>query len=176
MLNIPQSDLQILNDLVRREGGFIDHPADKGGATKFGITGQTLGAFRELGRLASNDEVASLSRAEAQHILYSQYVVAPGFTQVQHASLRALLIDSAVHSGVGTAVKWLQESLGVKVDGLLGPVTRAALDQSDVALIYRRLLALRLEFLGRLITEDPKQAVFAAGWMKRVAQWIVQEA
>lgn len=175
MLNIPQADLQILNDLVRREGGFVDHPVDRGGATKYGITSQTLGAFRELGRLATREEVETLSETEAQHILYSQYVVAPGFTNIQHARLRALLIDSAVHSGAGVAVKWLQRVLNVKEDGLLGPVTRAALERDDIGMVYRHLIALRMEFLGRLISNDPKQALFAAGWMKRLAEWVVQE-
>jgi hypothetical protein len=43
---------------------------------------------------------------------------------------------------------------------------------ADPAVLHRRVLAARLRFLGRLITQDRRQAAFAAGWMTRMAEWV----
>ena len=55
------------------EGGYVNHPKDPGGATKYGITAATLGAHRGLGRAATPNEVKALSLAEATRILEAQY-------------------------------------------------------------------------------------------------------
>jgi lysozyme family protein len=162
----------ILNEVLRREGGYVNHPADRGGPTKFGITAATLGAWRHLGRAATAKEVAALAVEEARAIYRQRYITAPGFEAVTHQPLLALLVDAGVHSGPKRAVEWLQTALSVTADGILGPRTRAALQQADPAVLYRRVLAARLRFLGRLITKDRRQAVFAAGWMARMAEWV----
>jgi len=162
----------ILDEVLRREGGYVNHPADRGGPTKYGITAATLGAWRHLGRAATAKEVAALTVQEARTIYRQRYVTDPGFEGITHEPLLALLVDAGVHSGPKRAVEWLQTALGVTADGILGPRTRAALAQADPVAVYRRVLAARLRFLGRLITNDRRQAAFAAGWMARMAEWV----
>lgn len=163
---------QILDDILRREGGYVHHPVDRGGPTKFGITGQTLGAWRKLGRAATAPEVATLSEAEARAIYRHDYVTAPGFEAIRHRALLELVVDAGVHSGPRRAVQWLQSALGVAADGVIGTKTRAVLAATDADVLYGKVLGARLRHLGRLITEDPKQAVFAAGWMNRLAEFV----
>ncbi len=163
---------RILSDILRREGGFVDHPTDRGGPTKFGITAQTLGEWRKLGRPASKEEVAALIEAEARAIYQQKYLCEPKLDLVTDPKLLHLLLDCAVHSGPKSAIKWLQQALGVPADGVIGEKTRAALMQADAASLYVKVLAARLRHLGRLITKDPKQAAFAAGWMKRIAEFV----
>ena len=162
----------ILDEVLRREGGYVNHPADRGGPTKYGITGKTLGDWRRLGRAATAKEVTALTAEEARAIYRRRYVTDPGFEAIAHEPLLALLVDAGVHSGPKRAVEWLQTALGLTADGILGPRTRAALGQADSDVLYRRVLATRLRFLGRLITNDRRQAAFAAGWMARVAEWV----
>ena len=50
--------------------------------------------------------------------------------------------------------------------------TRAALAQADQGVLYGKVLGQRLRHLGRLITNDPKQSAFAAGWMNRMAEFV----
>jgi lysozyme family protein len=102
----------IIDDIIRREGGFVNHPNDRGGPTKYGITAKTLGSWRQLGRVATRSEVAALIKAEAREIYRQRYIVAPGFDAITHAALQALLVDAGVHSGPRRAVRWLQEALG----------------------------------------------------------------
>jgi len=97
---------------------------------------------------------------------------APGFETITHPALLHLLVDAAVHSGPKRAVQWLQTSLGVAADGVIGPKTRAALAAADQGVLYGKVLGQRLRHLGRLITNDPKQSAFAAGWMNRMAEFV----
>ena len=56
--------------------------------------------------------------------------------------------------------------------GVIGPKTRAALAAADQGVLYGKVLGQRLRHLGRLITNDPKQSAFAAGWMNRMAEFV----
>lgn len=162
----------ILDDILRREGGYVNHPADRGGPTNFGITAQTLGSWRKLGRPATATEVQALTEMEARAIYRQQYITAPGFETITNPALLHLLVDAAVHSGPKRAVQWLQSALGVTADGVIGPKTRAALAQADKGVLCGKVLGQRLRHLGRLITNDPKQSAFAAGWMNRMAEFV----
>ena len=162
----------ILDKIIRREGGYVHHQADRGGPTKYGITAQTLGDWRRLGRPATAAEVQALTEAEARAIYRQQYITGPGFDAITYPPLLHLLADSAVHSGPKRAVQWLQTALGVTADGVIGPQTRAALAAADPGVLYGKVLGQRLRHLGRLITRDPKQAAFAAGWLNRLAEFV----
>lgn len=164
------TDAKIIDALIEREGGFVDHPADRGGPTKFGITQRTLSRWR--GRAASIAEVRELTEADAREIYRADYVRRPGFADIQDAALRGLLVDYGVHSGPRTAAMSLQMALGVAVDGAIGPQTLGALRGQRGAVVYRRVLAERFRRLGRIITDDHDQAAFAAGWMNRVAEFL----
>ena len=143
----------ILDEIIRREGGYVNHPADRGGPTNFGITAQTLGNWRQLGRPATAAEVQALTEAEALAIYRQQYITGPGFEAITHPALLHLLVDAAVHSGPKRAVQWLQTSLGVAADGVIGPKTRAALAAADQGVLYGKVLGQRLRHL-ELTTKD----------------------
>ena len=162
----------ILDEIIRREGGYVNHPADRGGPTNFGITAQTLGSWRKLGRPATATEVQALTETEARAIYRQRYITGPGFEAITHPTLLHLLVDTGVHSGPKRAVQWLQSALDVTADGVIGPKTRSALAVADQDVLYGRVLGQRLRHLGRLITNDPKQSAFAAGWMNRMAEFV----
>ena len=69
-------------------------------------------------------------------------------------------------------MKFLQAALNVAVDGVAGQKTKAAYRDCRKIAVYRRVLAERIKFYGDIITHDPSQAVFAAGWMRRVAEFL----
>lgn len=159
---------EIIEDILRREGGYVNHPADKGGPTNFGITQATLSSFR--GCPVSVDDVKKMDKAEARLIYRTQYV--DPFAFVTGPKLRALVVDSAVNHGVSRATIWLQEALGVKPDGIVGPVTERAMIQAQSTVVYRVFLRRRIVFYGTIIKNNPSQAAFAEGWMRRVAEFI----
>ena len=160
----------IIDGILKREGGFVDHPADKGGATNYGITQATLAEWR--GRPVSTDDVKQLTEHEAREIYREQYIVRPGFLGIQNDAVRALAVDCAVNHGVKRAVQLLQEAAHVFTDGIFGPNTREAVNRMTAAVLYRRLCAARVRLYGQIISKNPSQSVFAAGWANRCAEFI----
>jgi lysozyme family protein len=127
---------KLIDDVIAREGGFSDHPADRGGATRWGITEQVArgagfsGAMRDL------------PRSEAVAIYRRLYWQAPGFDRVatRAPQLAEELFDTGVNLGISAAGAFLQRALNalnrgasdyadVAVDGAIGAQTLASLDR-----------------------------------------------
>jgi lysozyme family protein len=167
-----------IQGIIDREGGFVDHPADKGGPTKYGITIRTLAEHWDVDvATVSADEVRALKREEAAEIYRWRYVYGPGLDAITDPALFEVVLDGAVHSGPDDAIKWLQRALDITADGDIGPITRENLlnvhrDRDTLRRVRARFLASRIRHLGRLITEAPNQSKFAAGWMSRVAFFV----
>lgn len=170
---MPPSDAEIIEAAIIREGGekFTNDPSDRGGATKWGITATTLGEARGLGRAATADEVKALTGAEARDIYRQRYVEAPGFTNVTDDKLRALLVDSAIQHGPGTAVQFLQRALGVKDDGILGGETLAKLGAALPQYVYREVWNERAHFYAKIVQRNANQRKFAGGWFVRLSEF-----
>ncbi len=115
----------LIDDILVREGGFVDHPADRGGPTHYGITQATLSRWRQ--QPVTVQDVQALTLEEARAIYRHDYIERPGFLRIPDERLRALLVDWGVHSGPQTAIRALQRVLGVRLDGVLGPQTLASL-------------------------------------------------
>jgi lysozyme family protein len=161
------TDEQIIDDIIQREGGYVNDSVDRGGATKFGITAATLGAWRGYGAPATAEEVRQLSVHEAREVYRQQYIVKPGFAAINDDSLRAQLVDDGVLSGPRAAVTSLQLELGVKPDGALGPVTVAAANAANPVVLRRKLAVARALRLARIVQKDKTQAKFLVGWLTR---------
>lgn len=125
---------QIIDELIGREGGYSDHPSDRGGPTRWGITQQVARAFGYMGNMNV------LPRSTAVEIYRKRYWDQPGFGAVS-AVLPAVaieLFDIGVNMGQAVACKFLQRSLNllnrggagwpdIAVDGQIGAMTIDAL-------------------------------------------------
>lgn len=156
-------------EILRHEGGYVDHPQDPGGATNMGITRKTLARWRGISpwwQLLKSD-VKGLKKTEAAAIYKARYwdTIAGN---ILPAGLDLTLFDFAVNSGPSRAVKALQRELKVRVDGAVGPVTLGALKgkiaRTSVAALIDAVTGRRLSFLSRLAIF----AVFGRGWTARV--------
>lgn len=163
---------RMIDRLMRREGGYVDHPADRGGPTNYGITQGTLTAWR--GEQATASDVQDLTPDEARAIYRERYWIRPGLDRL--ADLPPLLVeflfDTGVHSGPRMAVRLLQRAAGVSDDGVIGPVTKGAVSRLPARKLASRLIAQRGLFMGELIGRDPSQEVFRDGWANRLAEFI----
>ncbi|MDP2319554.1 MAG: glycosyl hydrolase 108 family protein [Acidobacteriota bacterium] len=163
---------EIIDGVLHREGGYSDRAQDKGGPTNYGVTTATLGAWRKLGRPATRAEVKALKVGEAHDIYRQQYLTAPRFDRVADDRLRALLVDFGVHSGPVRAVKALQRAVDVPIDGVIGAQTLDALRRQDATEVYRAVLRERGELIAAILQRDRTQLVFAAGWLRRLMEFV----
>lgn len=178
---------QMIDEVIAREGGdkFVDHPLDRGGPTRWGITEQVARAFGFKG------DMRSLPRETAVAIYDQRYWSGPGLQAIADRDPRLAeeLFDIAVNMGPARAGMILQRALNVlndranlypdiAVDGALGPMTRAALDGyrqrrgGDPAGEGARVLRWVVKSLrtGRYIDimeASPSQEAFGYGWFAR---------
>lgn len=164
---------EIITDILKAEGWdtYTNHPADRGGPTKWGIT---LQAWRDYNGNPALSEFAvqGITEAEARLFYHREYIVEPGFNRITDEFLMSLVVDAAVNHGTKQSAKWLQRAVGAKQDGVVGPKTLEAVNSKDSIETALKFLAYRVKFYGYLVTRRPSQAVFAHGWNNRVAKWL----
>lgn len=171
---------RLINELIQREGGYVNHPSDRGGATMYGITEARARAEGYKGGMAS------LPRALAFDIYEEDYWLNPGFDKVstRFAKLAEELFDTGVNMGPKTAARFLQRALNafngrgslfsdIKVDGDIGKMTVYALDsfiqkRGKVAaetVLLRLCDALQAVKYLEIAENDNRQEDFMFGWM-----------
>lgn len=160
----------LIDDILVREGGFVNHPSDRGGPTHYGITQATLSRWRKAP--VTVEDVQALTIEEARAIYRYDYIERPGFLRIPDERLRALLVDWGVHSGPQTAIRALQRVLGVRQAGVIGPLTMAALETRPAADVYASVLRWRGLWMADILQRDPKQRAFAAGWLRRLMEFV----
>lgn len=167
----------MIEDILRREGGFVDHPDDKGGPTNFGITLRTLAASR--GTDVTRDDVRRMLEAEAKGIYETRYFTKPRINQLP-AELQPIIFDMGVNHGPGTAIKLLQEVLtaaghACSLDGGIGNETITTANSALAALgrkvLINKLVDRRVELFKAIVAKDASQAVFLKGWLNRAAEF-----
>ncbi len=134
VLRAPSDIEPLLDALLAREGGYVDHPDDVGGPTAFGVTRAVARAAGYAG------DMRALSREQAKAIYLERYWRAPRLDAVAAISgaVAAEMFDTGVNMGPETAVRLLQRALNVfnrggvdyadvAEDGRLGPATAEAL-------------------------------------------------
>ena len=181
MTDLRDTDVDSLIDaLIEREGGYANHPADRGGPTRFGITEAVARAHGYAGPMAL------LPREEAAAIYRRLYWLRPRFDAVARRSPRvaAELFDTGVNMGPGVASTFLQRALtalnrngrdypDLVPDARVGNRTLAALDAFLAArgqaggetVLLRALEALQGERYLRLAEKRPANEAFLYGWI-----------
>lgn len=144
--------------LLKHEGGFSDHSADRGGKTRYGVTEAVA---REAGYRGDMQE---LPLALAQRIYKDKYWDAMQ-AEVLPADIRYIVFDGAVNSGITQSAKWLQRACGVKDDGVVGLATIRAANLLNSDGLKRRILGQRLRFMATLANWP----AFGRGWSNRIA-------
>lgn len=179
---------QIAEQIVAREGGFVNDPADPGGATKHGVT---IGTLRRLGLDLTGDgaitvdDVERMTPQRAAGIFIDHYFLKPGLDRLP-AGIQASVFDMYVNAGAN-AVKILQRLLRqmghpVTVDGVVGPQTLAAAEAAHAAAPNHLADAYgiaRRNYYLRLADLRPASRKFArsnaggkGGWVLRAEEFI----
>ena len=151
----------MIDALVDREGGFVDHPADKGGPTCFGITEAVARAHGYAGPMRQ------LPRADAAAIYRRVYWLRPRFDEIARRSGRiaAELFDTGANMGPAVAVTFLQRALTALNRGGKDTFIETRGKSSGETVLLRALEALQGERYLRLAERRPASEAFLYGWL-----------
>jgi lysozyme family protein len=169
----------LIDDLIDREGGYVHHPADRGGATCWGITEAVARADGYPGPMRL------LPRETAAGIYRRLYWFRPGYDRVAARAplVAAELFDTAANMGPATATTFLQRALNalnrgardfpdLRADGEVGPATLAALDafalrrgRGGEQVLLKAVEALQGERYLTLAERRPANEAFLYGWL-----------
>ncbi len=154
------------------EGGFVDHPHDRGGATNKGVT---LSTWRSCGYDIDNDgdidieDLKSLSDREVIDCVLRPYYWDPcRADEITDQSIANIVVDWRWGSGVW-GIKYLQRAIGVVCDGVIGPKTLSALNGTNPQYIFEIIKKAREEHFRAIVKNDPTQDVFLKGWLRRLS-------
>lgn len=170
---------ELIEDVIDREGGYVNHPSDRGGPTKWGITEAVA---RQQGYLG---DMRALPQSEAAAIYKRLYWISPGFAKIyEHTpALASELFDTGINMGTGTATVFLQRALNalnrsasdyadIAVDRRIGPATLAALSaflsvrgKNGETVLLKAVEALQGAHYLRLAETRPSQEAFLYGWL-----------
>ena len=149
--------------VLKNEGGYVDNPADPGGATNLGCTKAVWEQY--IGRSVTKDDIKALTPNDVMPLYKAKYWDTIKGDDLPEGVDYAVF-DFAINSGPGRAAKTLQSVLGVTADGQIGPATLRALETTNPREIASRVCEARLAFLQALPTWD----TFGKGWGRRVAE------
>ena len=169
----------LIDEVIAREGGYSNHPTDRGGPTNFGITQAVARANGYAG------DMRQLPRGVAEAIYRRLYWERPGYAFVAEIApnVAAELFDSAVNMGPATATAFLQRALNalnrnqkdypdLKTDRLVGAKTLAALGafmrlrgKTGEKVLLKAIEALQGERYVALAESRPANEAFLYGWL-----------
>ena len=155
--------LEAVEKVLKREGGYVNHPDDKGGETNFGISK----------RAHPDVDVKNLTREQAIEIYHREYwQKSYSWLQQLDVDTAILLFDFAVNMSPKSLAKCIQHALNacthrVTIDGIVGSQTLNAIKvihHQQFSAAFRATVA---GHYRRLVVKDPSQEVFLAGWLNR---------
>jgi lysozyme family protein len=170
---------KLIDDVIGREGGYSNHPADRGGATRWGITEAVARAHGYRG------DMRSFPREEAVALYKRIYWTRPGFDRIGALApeVAAELFDTGVNMGPGVAVSFLHRALnalnrgasdyadivpGVRIDDATVAALAAYLHMRaphGEAVLMKALEALQGERYLDLAERRPANEAFLYGWL-----------
>lgn len=168
-MGFPRAFDHAFQDTLGLEGGYVNHPDDPGGETKYGITKRSY----------PDVDIAALTVEDARAIYYRDFWRPLMLDQVLDDQVAAEIFDTAVNMGRGRAVKIAQRAcnfLGssLAVDGAMGPKTLAAIDQwidRDPEALFKALNGFQFTHYADLVDRTEWAARFARGWMRRIQSY-----
>ena len=150
----------VLDMIIKHEGGYVNHPEDPGGETKYGISKR---AYPDV-------EIDKLSESDAKAIYKEDY-----WNRIKGddlpISIACVVMDYGVNSGISRASKALQGVCGItNGDGVIGPHTLSAVwttvKEQGKDFVIEGVTNQRQEFIRNLSIYD----TFGKGWERRIKE------
>ncbi|MFW5563361.1 MAG: glycoside hydrolase family 108 protein [Prevotella sp.] len=152
------------------EGGFVNDPQDRGGATNKGVT---IATWKAQGYDKDGDgdidvqDLKLITNADAINVMKKNYWNRWQADKIVSQPIANILVDWVWGSGAW-GIKIPQQMLGCKADGVVGAKTLAALNKQNPAVFFNNLKTRRTQYLNNLCSKNPSQKKFLIGWLRRL--------
>jgi len=157
---------ELLIPFIKRwEGGFVNDPVDRGGATNMGIT---IGTFRQFfGNNRTVEDLKNITEDQWMHIFRRGFWDRWRADQITSQSVANILVDWVWASGVH-GIRFPQRVLQVTDDGIVGPITLGAVNRTTPLEFFHEIRGVRKLFIFDIIKATPSQERFRNGWLNRI--------
>jgi lysozyme family protein len=160
---------------LRREGGYANDPSDPGGNTNFGVSLRWLkGQGLLIQELEAEDHtqdviqvIKTMTREQAEDIYRKLWWDKYGYSNILGQMIAGKVFDTAVNVGASRSHKFLQTSLGLTADGVLGPATLKAVNSTNNIMVYAAFQKQQAAFYQAIVTTNPSLQKFLQGWLNR---------
>lgn len=150
-----------LKPFIRKwEGGYANHPLDKGGETKWGVTHTTYNYLFK-------GSVKDMTEQQWDRIFLELFWNPCNADKMVDQNVANIIVDWAWGSGVVNVKKRVQKLFGLKEDGIFGEKTLAVLN-TNVKAVFAKIWKARENFYNAIVKNNPSQKVFLKGWMNRL--------
>lgn len=151
--------------ILRWEGGYVNDPLDRGGATNKGVT---LATFKQVyGSNKTAEDLKQMTEAQWNHIFKKFYWDRWRADEINSQSVANIVVDWVWASGIH-GIKRVQRLLGVVADGIVGTKTLTALNSQDSKTLFDRIKEDRIVFVNNIVLANPPQKRFLKGWLNRI--------
>ena len=160
---------KLIPTVLKWEGGFANHPSDPGGATNSGVT---LSTFRSVyGKNKTVQDLKNMTNEQLEYIFKTRFWDRWKADDIDNQAIANLLVDWLWTSGV-YGIKYPQEVLGVKTDGIVGLKTLAAINYyPNKKELFEKLWNRRKKHFEDIVRNRPQSKVFLKGWLRRLSDF-----
>jgi lysozyme family protein len=152
--------------VMEYEGGYVNHPNDPGGETYKGISRRAHPNWKGWQLI---DQKKPVPEQLVQEFYYNNYWLKLRCDEMPYP-VGEYLFDFGVNAGITRAIITVQKVLNVKVDGVLGSVTIAAIQRQDPQNLMYQLLAERINYYTTITIQRSQFQVFFLGWIRRTIE------
>lgn len=149
-------NLAVQKTLVH-EGGYVDNPNDPGGATNHGITQKDMPGV----------DMKTVTPEQAA-VYYQEHYWKALYSQIDSQLVAEKLFDMGVLLGIGMAVRILQLTLGITVDGGFGQQSLQAVNEAEEVSLLRDYKTNLATHFVNIANAKPTSRIFLVGWLRRV--------
>ena len=144
--------------VLKFEGGYVNDKSDSGGETKYGISKKAF----------PNVDIKNLTLKEAKEIYKEVYWDKIKADEIKSQKIAEIIFDTAINMGVSFAIKTAQKIIGVKQDGIIGPITLNALNNTNEEIFIKDYKLSRIAKYVEIAKGD--KIKFLRGWITRVLE------
>lgn len=157
----------LIPTILKWEGGYTDHPADRGGCTNMGVT---IANYRKyINPKGTCKDLRGLTKDQFS-VVFRSFWDRWRADEIHDQQVANILVDWVFNSG-SWGIRIPQRILGVKEDGIVGPVTLAAVNAQCPKEFHAKVFAAREQFYRDIARNNKSQQVFLRGWLNRLKDY-----